>query len=72
MGVHGWVTVFLLTMVVVFITAYTWDFNRYLDAHHCHVASSKSQSALIGGKVLMTHETCWTCDPGPRGVEICQ
>lgn len=56
--------------------------RAYADEHHCYVVSTRearSRSAvmtvdgkLATGATTEPGETCWACDPGPRGVSVCR
>jgi hypothetical protein len=47
-----------------------WD--TYAREHHCTVRATSSASVFIGGQYSTLQQTCWMCEPGPLGTEVCR
>lgn len=57
-----------------------WE--SYVTEHRCSVVSTRAghirqTNGYVGGKIAhgTTYEpgeTCWSCEPGPLGVEVCR
>lgn len=87
-GEAGGVTaVVLVVVLLVGLTVYfgaqdAAEWSAYAASHHCTVLStraghSQQTSGFVNGKFAtgttwVDGETCWSCDAGPRGTEVCR